>query len=485
MALLDFLRTNTAPSEVVPEISEPPKPRRNVRRAYEALTTTLISNWHDSFDTPQNLIRSSQDLLITRARGLERTNPLVRRYLQLLEVLVVGDDGPRLSSLVTNDDGSPDELARQQIEIAWREWCEGKVTPDGATYLEMLNLFVRSRGRDGEGMLFLDDATKTIRVIDPLRVPVHMNSATCINGVEVDPAGFVKGYWVSEREDATSRPKLFPAENILHVYKRERPAQYRGVTALAPVMVNLELLHRYYRSELAAAQVSAKLRGFITRPVNPDVVPEDEERPPLIMDTDDIAAFELPEGFTFTEANPNHPVAAFGDFVNAIKKDIASGVGFSYDLLTSDLADVNFSSGKLGRQVDLANVRTHQQELIRDVCTPIFNWWLRLSVVDGTLNLPVSKLSRMGKHKFTPRAFDTVLRPEEEARAIETELRLGLTSLTRELRKRGSNIEAVIEERKAEKELLDAAGLSPAPAAEPPPASAPPERDEVDNDSDE
>jgi capsid protein len=60
--------------------------------------------------------------LRNRARELERNNEYARRYLQLVQTNVVGENGFRLQLKGRNIDGSIDMAGNNIIEAAWAEF---------------------------------------------------------------------------------------------------------------------------------------------------------------------------------------------------------------------------------------------------------------------------------------------------------------------------------------------------------------------------
>jgi capsid protein len=57
---------------------------------------------------------------------------------------------------------------------------------------------------------------------------------------------------------------------------------------------------------------------------------------------------EAPLGYEFETFDPQHPNAVFKDFVNALLRGIARGLGVSYLTLTGDVSAANYSSMKAG-----------------------------------------------------------------------------------------------------------------------------------------
>jgi capsid protein len=69
---------------------------------------------------------------------------------------------------------------------------------------------------------------------------------------------------------------------------------------------------------------------------------------PTQMDAEPLLIQELLPGQEFAEFNPTHPTTAYKDFMKAVLRSIARGLGMAYTTLTGDLEAVNYSSIRAG-----------------------------------------------------------------------------------------------------------------------------------------
>lgn len=119
------------------------------------------------------------------------------------------------------------------------------------------------------------------------------NGNRIVDGVELDNDGRMVALWILK--EAIERPWAACADQIeripiedpdtglplcLFVFMPKRPAQYRGVPLLSPVIEQLFLQSAYIQSEGNAAALQASLYGFITsqKPVNDETAPELKSR---------------------------------------------------------------------------------------------------------------------------------------------------------------------------------------------------------------
>ncbi|MDA0339782.1 MAG: phage portal protein, partial [Proteobacteria bacterium] len=168
------------------------KKKTTGRRDYLAASKgRLYMDFKGSNKSADSEIRYVLRDLRNRARDLERNNEYARRYLQLMQTNVVGENGFRLQLKGRNIDGSIDMAGNNTIEAAWAEFCRlGGPTVDGKMSMaDLSNAVVRGVKRDGE--VFLHIVRKPylrhgigVQIIEPDRVDEQMNE-TLRNGNQV------------------------------------------------------------------------------------------------------------------------------------------------------------------------------------------------------------------------------------------------------------------------------------------------------------
>ena len=115
-----------------------------------------------------------------------------------------------------------------------------------------------------------------ISSITILNRPPGQNQNQIIQGIEVNQQGRPVAYYLL-KNNPTDMPTLFgkpttreyevvSANDVIHIYKTDRPNQVRGASWMASVMIHMLMLNRYERAEMAAAEMSAKKIGFYTTP---------------------------------------------------------------------------------------------------------------------------------------------------------------------------------------------------------------------------
>ncbi len=364
------------------------------------------------------------------------------------------------------------------------------------SWRDVQRLVIRSLARDGEVVV------RKVITRDGLRLQVIEADLLDLDytetlsggnevryGVEIDPqTQSVVAYHLLTRHPGDSLPITaqggrtrvrIPAEEILHLYIEERAGQTRGMPWLVASMKGLRMLDGYAEAELVAARCASAKIGFFTKDT-PDgwAGPEDDEGN-LRMDAAPGTIEELPVGVKFQSWDPNHPNSAFGDFIKARLRGVASSLGLSYNTLSSDLEGVNYSSIRAGLLEEREVWKVLQRFLIEHFAEPIFEEWLRVELLRGGIPLPVGKMWKFNAPEFRGRRWAWV-DPKKDIEAGILGIRAGLTSQRAVMAEAGADAFDVFTDLAADKTLAAEMGLEfpELAAGRAAPAPAPPEREE-------
>jgi lambda family phage portal protein len=435
--------------------AEAPMPVKRAVRSFRGLD---YGSSRAEADLSVQIARGELSLLRRLSRDAEQNSAPVQRWLGLLEVNVLGPKGIRFESLA---DGDKD---REVVTALWLRWGESASLDGGLTWTEFAALALRSAARDGEAFVRKHSAELALEILDPAVFEEGFEGkgpeGRIRQSIETDTDGRPVAYWANP---GTGAPRIrIPAGEILHLFRRTRPGQLRGVPWAAPVLDSLSLLRRYKIAELRAAIAQSEQIGFLTEDVDADLGIDDDEDalPPIDLHLGDAGStrvLELPAGKKFEAMPANHPSSGFSSFVAATRDEVAAGLGVAGFSLSSSYAEVNFSAGRIGLDLERDQYRTLQAWLIRNLHRPVYLWWLDRESL--SLESPIRlRAPFFRNHKWVPRGFPSI-RPQEEAATNKEELQQGTTSITRILAERGTSVESVIEERRRESEAFKAAGL--------------------------
>lgn len=429
-------------------------------------------------------IRWSLRDLRNRSRDLERNNEYARRYLQLLQTNIVGENGFRLQLKGRNIDGTIDMAGNNIIEAAWEEFSRlGGPTVDGKMSMtDLSNHVIRGMARDGE--VFLHIVNKNylrhgigVQIIEPDRVDEQMNETLRDGnqvrmGIELDSSTRrVAAYHVlvnnpGDYDYATTTTGTFrqriPADRMLHIYLQERADQTRGVPWTVTAMPALKMLHGYREAELVAARVGAAKMGFFTSPAGDGFTADGyEDTFTPLYDAEAGTFHQLPAGVDFKAFDPTHPTTAFADFEKAILRGIAGGLGVSYTALANDLEGTSYSSIRQGALEERDFYKTQQRFMIEHFIDPMFRLWMR-HVMDFAL-IPINGPGKFEKFalgiSWRARGFQWV-DPLKEINAAVVGLQNGIISHTDIAATYGRDAEETFAQIQRDKEMAKLFGLT-------------------------
>jgi lambda family phage portal protein len=229
-----------------------------------------------------------------------------------------------------------------------------------------------------------------------------------------------------------------PAAEILHCYRTDRPGQERGVSWLAPVMIRLRELDIYEDAYLNRQKLANLFAGFIYT----DDPNEAAEEYSDVSELTPGSLYVLKNGRTVNFSNP--PKADdYGPYTLANLKAIAAGLGITYEALTGDLSQVNFSSARMGWQEFGRSIDAWRWNLIiPKLCTGVTRWFAAFA---GLPDLTT---------EWTPPAR-MMVDPIREIPAIKDAIRSGLMTQSEAIREQGYDPEQLLTEMAADNARLD------------------------------
>lgn len=446
-----------------------------------AVQQRIVDRWFATLDDANEELRHSLATLRARSRQLVRDNGEAAGLLLDFEADIVGASGARLQFRARRPRGAPLDPLNDRVEAQFMAWAHRDTcTVTGDHSFAALQRFVmRSVIQDGEFLaLRVRDPRANawgyaLHVLDPDQLdedrnrPATNGENAIIMGVEVDANGKPVAYHIYDRHPSLAGKvrQRIPAADVLHVFKRTRTGQRRGIPWFAPALVHWKLGDRYteaelYQSLLAAAQggffINKDGSGYIEPPKN-----DDGTYGTLVMQAQPGQATALPNGYEFQPWEPKHPTANFSGFMKVIKRGIARAFGRSYASLTGDLSEVNFSSMRTDRVREMAQSRMHQYDLlVEQFCAPVFADWLQMASVMGTLGVVPYDTPTM-------RAFTTWMctgwpwiDPVKDATAALMEIEMGTNSPQRICAEKGRDFYEILDEIADAKAYAESKGVN-------------------------
>lgn len=450
-------------------------PTLDTRSIAAAETTRLLADWLATRMSRDDETRWTLATLRARARDLENNDPTTKHFLRMLTTNVIGANGFRLQSQVRNNNARLNKAFNDKLEEAWRDWSRRPTRDGKQTLTSFSGTLLRAVARDGEVFVRMHRAFTrnrfgfALEAFDPALIDETLNRAAGDGkneirlGVEVDFDGRPVAYhgWNREPQATANRDRervSYPADEILHLYDPERVGQTRGVTWMLSVMVSTKMLSGYVESELIAARVAAAKMGFFQKKAGAEgaAIPNDAS---FTMEANPGTFGVLPEGYEVAAFSPDHPSTAFGDFVKASKREIATGHGVSYNALANDLEGVNYSSMRAGLIIERDVWRTVQEWWKSTFLEPVYEEFLNMALLHSAVLLDSRDVRKFAKYRFIGRGWPWV-DPLKDTQAGIAGIAAGMASRTSLLAEQGEDFETILEELAEEQALADEYGVS-------------------------
>jgi lambda family phage portal protein len=139
---------------------------------------------------------------------------------------------------------------------------------------------------------------------------------------------------------------------------------------------------------------------------------------------------------------------------------LAAGIGCSYETVSRDFSQTNYSSSRLSLLEDRDQWRILQRWVIENLHQRIFEAWLDMAVLGGALSLPQYDLQpeRYRHARWMPRGWAWV-DPAREVEAYREAVRCGFKTLADVVAEQGGDLEELLDARRHEVELSKEMGL--------------------------
>ena len=259
------------------------------------------------------------------------------------------------------------------------------------------------------------------------------------NGIELDPWGRPVAYHLRQ-DDGYSTVRVDAGE-IIHVADAFAVGLRRGVSWLAPVLLRLHELDQYEDAALVRSRVANLLVGVLTDPDGEGlgVTGSTASGTPMgAMAPGTILTAPPGKGIEFSKPPET---AGYSDFVKAHLRGIAAGLGLTYEQLSADYSDVNFSSARAALIEHRRWVEQVQYTvLIPQLYQPIWERFVRTAAIAGLL--PIDELDDLLRVDWLPPRFDYV-NPTDEVEADIAAIGAGIKSREQVIAERGWDIEQI------------------------------------------
>lgn len=472
---------------------------RKVLRTYQGAEANRLTNHRK----PKNQSADQEmlgpfgaDAMRAWARTLVRDNAYAWNVVDTIVSNVIGD-GISAQSTYETPEGEDIEDANDARDKAFAEWCEVCDINGELTFFEIQALCQREICEAGEVLVRLiktpgkqykgvsRPVPLAIELIEADRLSLNHDVFTVraskdsgnriIRGVELDEKGKPVAYWIypehpnSPYSVKNQTPERIPAHEILHLYRKDRVGQSRGVSWFAPVMSWMRDLGVYVDNEIQASAV-ASCFGVAVKTDTPigSLLPTSGEDT-----TDDngnsleylepAMVVRLKPGESIESINPGRPNSASEPWINLMLRGICAGTGTNYEAVAKDFSKTSYSSSRTSKLEDRPRYKRWQNYMVWHFCQPVWDEFCNAAAREELDNFPTHTELLEDRRKAAPVEWQLPgqdwVDPMSEQQAAEASLKSYTNTAQNVLGARGLSFRAVYYQAAKEKALRLKLGL--------------------------
>lgn len=379
-----------------------------------------ISEWNPAGNDSDGDVLPDLADLRDRSRDLIRNAPMATGAIATKVTSVVGPGLTYQSQIDRKYLGMEDEAADEWQEAAEREFnmwaasveCDAERT---LNFYELTGLAFRSTLESGDVFATLPMFPRPgsvfeqkVQLLEADRVcnpDFKSDSDTISGGIERDSDGAPA--WVHILKQHPGNKRRFKGEwvrvpmfgertgrrNVLHLFRKLRPGQTRGVPDLAPVIEKLKQLTTYSEAEIDAAVISSFFTVFVKSANGSGLAPMEPTTETGGSTTDKDyklgkgAILDLAQDEDVAFANPNRPNSGFDAAMLAFCREIGVALELPFELLVKHFT-ASYSAAQAALLEAWRTFFTQRTWLARKFCDPVLEAVLMESVMKGRLYAP-------------------------------------------------------------------------------------------------
>lgn len=433
-----------------------PKVRQvNTRMYATARPSRLLGGAPLNSSADQEALTSLRNLR-TYSRQLVRDASFAKRPKAVVMNNVIGT-GIGLQSQVKTTRGDPNTLVNDAIEEAFEDWscAESCHTGGGMHFHDLERALIGEVFEAGEAFVRLhysafgdSDVPLALELVEAERIADEVQPGPAAPGnmvrlgVEVDKFYRPVAYWIRARHQGEQRPldqqqnnkyERVPAEEIIHLRLAERWPQTRGVPWLHTVIRKIQDIDGYSEAEIVAARGAASYVWWIKGGEPDSLVGEQKTDGTQEMVVEPGMAKRLAPGEDIVANTPNRPNSAMDPFMRMMLREVAAGCGTSYESLSRDYSQSNYSSSRLALLDDRDLWRVVQKWFIRAFRERLHPIWLQQAVLSRAipavgLEAYMADADRYCLARYKPRGWSWI-DPTVEVEAFAKAVRNGFMTV--------------------------------------------------------
>lgn len=444
-----------------------------IARHYEAAQGGRRTDGWMRFSTDANVANGpSLGRLRDLARDLRRNNGWAKRGIQAVVNNTIG------WGIMAKPKPNPNR-ATSRMQAAfdlWNAWADSTACDfDGRlNFYGLQRLAMECIAEAGEVLIVKQPAAADDNLPIPIRLhilePDYLDTSRnglvgpaggpIIDGVECDKFGRRVAYWLFTSHPGGQRLMTtrfesvrVPADRVLHIYRVDRPGQMRGVPWLASAIQRLKDYDDFEDAELMQMKVAACFGAFVTDTEGMASSIGAKGTDSLGNDIDSLEPGRiayLPPGKNVSFATP--PSVKDASFTARNLRRIAVSLGITYEELTGDYSQVNFSSARMARLAEWQNVcEWREHMIIPQLCDGVWRWAMELvTAIQGWPTAPIVEWAAPPM---------PILEPDKEGLAWQRLLRIGARTWPQMVQEMGYDPVAQLAEIEEYNEAFDEKGI--------------------------
>lgn len=420
---------------------------RKVMRSYAGAESNRLTN----HKKPRNLAADQEllgpngaDAMRAWARSMVRDNAYAWNVVDTIVSNVIGD-GITAQSTYETPEGEDIEEVNDRRDSLFAQWSEvadinGELTFSEIQVLcqrevveagEVLVRLIKTPGKEYKGIsrpvplaLELIEADRLALERDTYKAKVSRGiQNSIVRGVELDEKGKPVAYWLYPQHPNSPysihniTPERVPASEILHLYRKDRVGQTRGISWFAPVMSPMRDLGVYIDNELQSSAI-ASCFGVVVK----SDTPIGSLLPPTGDDTSDAngnsleyiepgIVTRLRPGEDISVINPARPNSSAEPWINLMLRGTAAGTGTNYEAISKDFSNTSYSSSRSSKLEDRARNKRWQNYIVWHLCQPVWDAFCDAASLTGEESFPTATELLAERRKVAPVEWQL---PEQE-----------------------------------------------------------------------
>ena len=366
-------------------------------------------NWGVRNDSGENTDKIDREHVRARARDLERNSDQMNAIIDAVVRNVYGP-GWNLQAKIGDGESKDYTKLNRQIEDAWEKWKRPRNCDVTGTqsFDQIIRMCVRRKKVDG-GILIVKRYTSDgfipfklqvfeVDELDETVMTPKKKKNTVVGGIEYNQYNRACGYWFRQY-DITGMKEMTPvyidANDVIFYFTKTRPSQIREMSDMSPTIMRIRDVNQYLEAVAVKERIQACLSIFIKKQTPGSTgfgrsgTPTSDSRhggyqgktlSPGMMT-------ELQPGDDVISVNPTGQAQNAAEFVKLQQKMMAAGQGMSYEAVSRDMSETNYSSA---RQSSIEDERTFaaEQEALEVVMDEIYETFVISLVLAEKVEIP-------------------------------------------------------------------------------------------------